>query len=158
MKVLFIIGSLSGGGAERVLSMLTNELIKRGYEVFIATNTNVPIAYQFDAVLKNIYPKERKRYDGIPLFSKLYKMYNLFKSIRKTTLEIKPDVVIPFMTEMNLYVIISLIGTHHKIIASEHNIIDYGKYDNSLLIVITRRFAYRFVDKVTVLTEFDKKI
>ena len=159
MKILFVIGSLSGGGAERVLCMLANELTKRKYEVFIATNTEAPIAYQFNKSieLKNIYPKERNKFDEIPLFSKLYKMFTLFKRIRKTAIQIQPDVVIPFMTEMNLYVIISLIGTHLKVIASEHTIIDLGRNENSLLKVITRRFVYRFVDKVTVLTEYDKK-
>jgi glycosyltransferase involved in cell wall biosynthesis len=159
MKVLFIIGSLSGGGAERVLCMLANELIERGYEVCIATNTDIPIAYHFNKgiILKNIYPTERKKYDGIPLFSKPYKMHVLFNSIRKTALQERPDVVIPFMTEMNLYVLISLIGTHFRIIASEHTIINLGKNENSLLKVITRRFAYHFVDKVTVLTEYDKR-
>ena len=159
MKILFVIGSLSGGGAERVLCMLANELTKRRYEVYIATNTEAPIAYQFckDIEFKNLYPKERKKYDRIPLFSKLYKTLTLFNKIRKTAKQIQPDVVIPFMTEMNLYVIISLIGTRLKIIASEHNTIDLERKANSLLKVITRHFAYRFADTVTVLTEVDKK-
>ncbi|MDY2590494.1 MAG: glycosyltransferase, partial [Agathobacter sp.] len=35
MKITFIIGSMSSGGAERVISVLSNELSHRGYEVSI---------------------------------------------------------------------------------------------------------------------------
>lgn len=36
-KVMFVIGVLSNGGAERVISILAKEMIRKGYEVSIVT-------------------------------------------------------------------------------------------------------------------------
>lgn len=47
MKIVFFVADFSGGGAERVVSLLGNELVGRGYEIFIITDTHIPFAYPF---------------------------------------------------------------------------------------------------------------
>ena len=35
MKIVFFVADFSGGGAERVVSLLGNELVGRGYEILL---------------------------------------------------------------------------------------------------------------------------
>ena len=35
MKIIFIIPNMTGGGTERVISLLSNEYVRRGFEVAI---------------------------------------------------------------------------------------------------------------------------
>ena len=60
VKVLFLINSLAGGGAERVLVNLANELSNRSYEVTVRTLADVGENKEFlsdnvkyDSIYKN---------------------------------------------------------------------------------------------------------
>jgi len=52
-KIMFYTMSLEKGGAERVISNLANELIKK-YEVTIVTNIKSESEYQLDSNIKHI--------------------------------------------------------------------------------------------------------
>ena len=47
-KIFFITNGLSGGGAERVMSILANYLDDNGYEVSFIMLKNYPEAYKFN--------------------------------------------------------------------------------------------------------------
>lgn len=53
-KIAFFIDSLGGGGAERVVSVISNELVSRGYDVDILMLNKRPIAYQLSNKI-NLY-------------------------------------------------------------------------------------------------------
>lgn len=57
-KVLFFIDSLSGGGAERVVSVLANEFIERGIQVGIVMLRKCPIAYQLSEKIHIYYAED----------------------------------------------------------------------------------------------------
>ena len=46
--ILFVVSQLSTGGAERVISILANNFVKRKYEVHVITYLDVPNAYLLD--------------------------------------------------------------------------------------------------------------
>ena len=54
-NICFIAENLTGGGAERVVSLLCNELSERGYKVSIITNVYEKIAYDISSDV-SIYP------------------------------------------------------------------------------------------------------
>ena len=47
-EILIVTGSLRRGGAERVISILSNELVKRGWKVHICTLLFSAIGYNLD--------------------------------------------------------------------------------------------------------------
>jgi len=119
MQVLFIIGSLSSGGAERVVSEMSNYWVRKGWNLSILT-TNATKKKQ------DFYPLDSriKRVDITPL-KKLYKVayfYNLFRNLRAKIKNEKPDVVISFMSGSNIVTIISMLGLKIPLIISDrHN-------------------------------------
>lgn len=54
MKLLFFIGSMKGGGAERVMAVLTDELAKRGHDITLVTMSSYPSYYKLNKDVKLI--------------------------------------------------------------------------------------------------------
>ena len=52
MKIAFFIGSMARGGAERVLSILANHYIERGWEIEIVMLLKNKVEYDLEPVLK----------------------------------------------------------------------------------------------------------
>lgn len=92
-KILFVIPTLSGGGAERVISVLSDELCKQGHNVglllsmrkkdeyYLSPNVHLYVDETYDADAGNPITRTCKR----------------IKKIRSTVRDFKPDVVIPFL-------------------------------------------------------------
>ncbi|MET3557540.1 glycosyltransferase involved in cell wall biosynthesis [Streptococcus rupicaprae] len=113
-KLVFTIGSLSGGGAERVISILANHLCQ-DYDVTILALLKDEVAYDLDS---------RVRYQVIDLPEQLKGiMRNLqrLRQIRRTIKAINPHVVISFLTTINIMVLAALAFTSYPIIVSERN-------------------------------------
>ncbi len=68
MKLLFYIHTMQGGGAERVMSVICNELAERGHDV--AVDTSYPIVYPLngnvDVIDISLNGKQKKLTDNIP--------------------------------------------------------------------------------------------
>lgn len=148
MKLLFFIASLRGGGAERVLQLVANELSNRGHHISIATNTDMPFAYDIS-----------ERVDIVDLkmqWDKNMISRNILfqKRILKITQKYKPDIVITFMTELNVRVLTSLMCTRYPVIASEHTCFKNFKED-TILRYIYRYFINKLATRVTLLTKRD---
>lgn len=154
MKLLFFSSTLQGGGAERVLVNITNELIKRGHDITIALNRN-EIVYELDSRIKIVSAPPRQWYKGRNVIKKLVR--NLLinkhnsKHTRDTIKAVQPDVIITFL-HCNMKAILHYHGSI-PIVHSEHNAFDRRvefKY------YYERFFLNRFFDKVLVLTPFDQ--
>lgn len=78
MKISFLIGSITGGGAERTVCNLANFLIENGHDVNIITMSDVKDTYALNSKVKRIYlirANERKNllYDNILRYRRLGK-------------------------------------------------------------------------------------
>ena len=154
MKLLFFSNTLCGGGAERVLANLTNELVSRGHDITIALNVN-KIAYELSDNIKVIHSPQRNWYKGRNILKRIHR--NIIQEIhsskhtKKVIKEVKPDIIITFLW-CNM---LPIIRFHKRIptISSEHN-----AYDRNIGFrrKIERFFFNRFFDKVCVLTAFDQ--
>lgn len=133
MKIIFTIGRLGGGGAERVVSVLANSFIEYGHEVNIITlSENDKPAYPLKNNVKRISIIKDKNENKI----------RYFKRIRKTIIELNPSVVISFLTYINVYILISLIFSGIKVIVSERNDPKYSP--ERRLMRVLRKFTYVF--------------
>lgn len=103
-KVLFAVGALSGGGAERVASLWASMLCERGFDVSMLI-----IAYQADeyAVAEGvkIYPvaESRENFLQIPYWKRIANMRAILKRER-------PDYVISFLPTMQIYMLLASVG------------------------------------------------
>lgn len=144
MRLLFYISGLSGGGAERVMVILCNELVQRGYEIYLATNTKRFFAYKLDEKINilSLYPKN---YEKLPKISQTFKLYYSMRFIAR---KVKPDIIISFIHNVCL----AVAGLSIPVIQSEHTTFARKvscKFD------FERLYINKLADKVTVLTQYD---
>ncbi|WP_018027534.1 glycosyltransferase [Porphyromonas somerae] len=145
-KVLFVISSLRGGGAERVLSVLANELSTySNLEISILLLDNCSQAYTLDSNVKLLTLKKKKTN-----WTKIGRTLSLIKSIRKSIDSYDPDIVIPFMTETSILVYLAIKGSYPQI-ASEHGVFR----DRGTIINWLRSFVFKRINHIVCLNHHD---
>ena len=146
IKIHFLVSSLHGGGAERVLALLANEFDVNNFSVSIITFSQGN-AYQINPNIKKI-----DLHDGNIKNHKIRSWNNLRKYYRKA--RNRPDVLISFLTHNSAIAITVAKFYSIKVIVSEHNNHLYQE-SPAWLTNFTRNYLYRFADMVTVLTSYD---
>ena len=153
MKILFVISDLSGGGAERILVTLANYFAKIENSVYILTLSNNKSFYEIDSRVKHIKLDLLKKSNSI--YNKFINNFMRLKRIRDNIKDIKPDIIVSFLTQTNIITIIASIGLNIPIIISEHSI--YFTENNNNLWRLLRRLTYPLADYLTILTDDDAK-
>ena len=111
MKICFVITQLGGGGAERVVSLLSEYFVLAGHDVtVICTSFNGSRSYKVNDAI-----------DVITLVNKKENFINKAKKLRKIFFDRKPDFVISFLPNSNFLVNLSKGYKVSKIISSERN-------------------------------------
>lgn len=132
-KIVFLIGSLYGGGAERVISVLSNSLCKK-YEVTILMILEDVRKYKLDSKVKIEYISLPNNLTGIKRnILRIKKMRRFFE-------EYKPDIVISFLSLINMFSILACLFTPYKLILSERN--DPKHEPNSTFLKYIRNVLY----------------
>jgi len=110
-RILFVVPFLSGGGAERVVSIWTSELAKLGCDVHLLVYYRVDNEYLVDEKVKihTIAQKGKSEYERMNIWQKI-------KALRKALKKIQPDIVLPFITHVGLMVSVAKIGLSLKVI------------------------------------------
>lgn len=114
MKVLFVIGVMGNGGAERVIANLSNEFVARGWEIRILTIYGSKQDYELDARvrIRNIICK-------CPI--RVLRPFERMATIRRYIKQGEPDIVVSFLADVNIHVILSMLGVKKKLVVSERN-------------------------------------
>lgn len=131
-RIMFFIGSLSWGGAEKIITVLANQYLENGYEVTIVTLLSNKNVFDLDKRINLIsIARENKK--------NIFNVYYWIKNIRKLVEQSKPDVVVSFVCRINVLVIKALMRCKHKcrLVISERN---DPRFD-------TRGFLGRFFSK-----------
>ncbi|WP_422104549.1 glycosyltransferase family 4 protein [Winogradskyella sp.] len=99
-KLAFVIGSLSSGGAERVISNLSNELVNR-FDILIITFTKSKPFYPLDERIKVMACRDT---NDIPtsMFQSLKLNYLLVRNVYSIFKKEKVDIAIGFITSANI--------------------------------------------------------
>ncbi|MUU77188.1 glycosyltransferase family 4 protein [Winogradskyella endarachnes] len=149
MKIDFIISTLKGGGAERVLVLMVNSLAKNpNYKISVITLFEGKDNYALDPSIKKVKLKQVK----LPSHT-LRSITNL--SLHYKNKANRPEIIISFITLTNLISIIVAKLFSIKIIAQEHNShLRYMK-GRKRITNFTKKYIYKKADAVTVLTSFD---
>lgn len=141
---------MNNGGAERVAATLTNAWAARGDSVsLVATfSGRGECFYQVSELVEVVYLADRawgKRRSPLNQLARLM-------SFRKLIQEKKPDVVVSFLTKVNIASIIATLGLRVPVIVCERSnpLLNYGL---SFIDRILRWLAYPVADRFTVQTE-----
>lgn len=162
MKILFVLASLGCGGAERVVSILANRLIERGFQVEIVcllyndyyyeVNEKVKVTFLQDVAAKN-RKNEKVSLDASPSNILVYpgtmSLFKRGKWLRRYCSEQKIDGVIAFTEGVYCFVLASLFGTRIKVISSERNDPKFMSWKRNLL----KRVLLPTTDWLVVQTE-----
>jgi GalNAc-alpha-(1->4)-GalNAc-alpha-(1->3)-diNAcBac-PP-undecaprenol alpha-1,4-N-acetyl-D-galactosaminyltransferase len=171
MKITLVIASLSGGGAERVASVMANYWAERGLEISLLTMCGSPLFSQFD-----LHPKVMRDDLGINPFCRsipdqrslnlllgtlhscsqaernaFIADFNRILAIREAIVRLRPQAVISFIDVTNIRTLLATQGLGLPVIISEH----CDPYHNNIGAGWEglRRRTYPQAKYLTVLTE-----
>lgn len=152
LKIVFLVSSLSAGGAERVATQLCNAWVARGDQVtliptysgggkpFYKVSEGVELIYLADVVgvrNKHIWTYAKR-----------------IRALRDLIAKRSPDVVISFLPNVNVAAVLATALLGIPVIICERNDPSAERREsNRLLHTLPPRIAYRFADMLTVQTD-----
>ncbi|MFZ1851791.1 MAG: glycosyltransferase family 4 protein [Nitrosomonas sp.] len=149
MKIVILIHSMSGGGAERVLANLANEWVRRDWEVTIITFApQVQDFYELNPSISrialNLAEESHNLIQGISA--------NLFRilAVRREVIRLSPDIVLGFMHVASITAILACMKLNIPVIGTEHN--HPPMQPQSFFWNQVRKWVYPFAKKIVMLT------
>jgi GalNAc-alpha-(1->4)-GalNAc-alpha-(1->3)-diNAcBac-PP-undecaprenol alpha-1,4-N-acetyl-D-galactosaminyltransferase len=151
MKVTLVIYGLGGGGAERVMSIVANYWVRKGWDVtlIMLVAPTKPAFYPLDPLIK-LKPLDIAG-NSSGVISAIGNAWQRVKILRREIIASQPDVVISFMSAVNVYAILACWGLNRPTIVSEH--IYPGAATENKIWQFIMKVTYRYADLVTVLTQ-----
>ncbi|MBY0753934.1 glycosyltransferase [Clostridium sardiniense] len=143
-KIVFVVPSLSGGGAERVASVLANRMADKGFLVTIVCLLKDLHTYEINDNVDVIFIKSNQK-------NRLKRNSEKFKNFRKILKSISPDIVIAFTYDCSIITAIATIFIKTKLIISERN--DPNNDPSSKLLQKIRNIIYNLADGYVFQTE-----
>jgi len=150
MRIFLLVSDLRSGGAERVACTLAEAWVGRGDEVdLVATYFEERSSfYPLDSRVRarfigDIVGRDRSR----GLIRQAVRLQALRRLIRET----KPDVVVSFLTNVNVIAVLATLGLPVPVIVCER--IDPRREKIPVALAMLRRLTYRWADAVTVQTQ-----
>lgn len=157
MKILFNLGTLRKGGAERVVANLSNYLAENNNDVSIVISVEKQSYYKLNNNVK-LYGLDRKKASNNFLIKNISRLKRLNHIVRT----IKPDIIISFLPEPSYRVLaLKLFNKKLKVIVSVRNDpkIEYKTKINRIVMKILYPLADGFVFQTKEAKEyFSKKI
>lgn len=148
-KVMFVIGTLSGGGAERVVTSVASSMAEKGYEVSILIFYHTNDEYSYSNKIKIISISD----SGIHEYKKNSNI-DLIVKFRKIIKETNPQKIFCFLSKTSVITFISTLFTKFQkrvVFTVRAN----PNMDNSKIGRL-HKFLYRFVKKTIVQNEGQK--
>ncbi len=114
-RITFLINRISAsGGAERVMTVLANQFVMRGIQTTIITRQETDCVYPLDSRVKVLST-------SVSCSNKFVRNIKRNIKLRNLIVESNPDVIISFMTSMNIQAAIFTLGLNYPLIISERN-------------------------------------
>jgi glycosyltransferase involved in cell wall biosynthesis len=148
MKIMLVVSSMGSGGAERVAATLVNSWAQRGDSVtlVITYSGRGSCFYPLSDNVRCVYLADLVKQGARPLH-----YLARFCALRSLIRESDPDVVVSFLTNVNIAVILASRGLGIPVIACEH--IDPSADGRSALLNLMCRFIYPSASLLTLLTD-----
>lgn len=149
MKLVLVIPSLGGGGAERVMSALANAWVTRGHAVTLVTLAGRERdCYPLDAAVERVALGVARR-SANPLLA-LARNLGRIRALRHVLRAAMPDAVLSFTTRTNVLVLLAAGRARRRVIVSERTA--PGSYAPGAAWAWLRRRLYRRAGAVVAQT------
>lgn len=116
-KIVFVLGGMSFGGAERVISILANHYTKKDWQADIITLLKPDCDFE-------LHPSIRHIHLGGAIRSRALRMPGWLFGLHRYIVREKPDAVVSFAARINLLVLLAAVlcpGRRPRLIISERN-------------------------------------
>lgn len=144
MKIVFVLPDMPGGGTERVVALLANEYVKRGYETAILLFAGNQTAYPLNPEVEVHIAGEASGGSFLVRIKRIYHMRKFYK-------ENKGCYIFAFSVMGAVFSVFSAFGIPHRMLVSERN--DPTKYSQWKI----RNWAYGKAEKLVLQTQDMKK-
>ncbi len=155
-SITFVIASLGGGGAEKVLLNLANYLLSKNIEINILYSMEVheqPSYFVSNEIKIHKLPSSINSISNRnEIIQGKINTFLIIKHLRKKFKELNPDVIVSFMDKTNIYSIIAYLRLQMPLIISERISYDFLQ---SKIWKGLRRVVYPFSDGMVVLSKYD---
>lgn len=153
MKVCFFIGDMSrSGGTERVLALIANGLVEKGYEVCILNmfgNRQADGFYSYSSKIRREWLSEPYPDTIKGHMKKVWELYRFLKKVR-------PDVLVEVDLILSLYTVPANMGCHIPVISWEHFNFYYQFRKHNRIRRVAMVLAALFSKALVVLTKEDQ--
>ena len=147
-RIVIVVGSFAAGGAERVAATMANAWLDRGQEAWLVSTYlgAGAAAYPLHPGVSVVPLSEAISDHGIPHLPVTVRKIH---ALRRLLLTIAPDVVISFLTNINVLTILALANSGIPVIISERT---DPLHDSELprALRVARTLCYRFADALVV--------
>ena len=146
-RISFFIGSMHGGGAERVISIIANHYCQMGWNVDIALLFDKDIGYDLDARINiiDLAQAQGSYYKRLPKW-----LLGIRRYVKKT----KPDRIVSFVGRINVLVLTACLGLKVPIIVSERNDPKHDGRSNLMLKICN--WSYKRAKAVVYQTKYEQ--
>lgn len=114
IRIVFVTRSMWAGGAERVISELLKYMVTARFQCSIVTIDDEKVLYHIPAEADLFVIGKKSENPHVDKFLR-------YKALRKTIVELKPDVVLSMPEDIGIFVIPALLGTKIPVVVSERN-------------------------------------
>lgn len=116
-RILFLVSSMQGGGAERVAALLSNHWAEQGHEVVLMPTFSGrgECLYALDERVRLDYLADRVGKRGRSVINQVRRFVALRKAMRETA----PDVILSFLPHVNVAAILAASGLGVPVVVSE---------------------------------------
>ena len=139
-RVIFVIVSMAGGGAERVISVLANEFVRRGIGVTILMTAGDTVAYELDPAVRLFCAGKASGGSMKKRLQRITKMRTLLK-------EERDSVIVSFGPGTSFFAVAADLFLRHPFLISERN--DPAACPHPVL----RNLIYRRADRLIFQTQ-----
>lgn len=149
-RTLWVVSSLSAGGAERVISELANAWARRGLPTGVLTlsapdSDHYPLLPTVERIALDVI------WDSHTPWQSISGNIRRSRMIRKAVRNFRPDVVVSFIEQTNVRILASLSGTGIPVVVSER--VDPRHHAIGRVWELARRLLYPFARRVVVQTD-----
>lgn len=140
MKIVFVLPNMAGGGTERVVSLLADEFIRRGYQTAILLFAGDQIAYPLNPGVEICIAGETSGGKMSVRLKRLVKMRRFYRENRGCY-------IFAFSVMGAVFSVVAAAGIPHRMLVSERN--DPTRYDKKRI----RNWAYGKAEKIIAQTQ-----
>jgi len=151
-KIVIVVSAMNLGGAQRVVSILCDHWCKRDFEVtLVSTFTGEAIQhYKVNSKVKLKNLSNSPYFENNNVVNLVWKL----KQLRKIFKEQNPDLIISFLTRVNVATTISSIGLNNPVIISERTWTPFATLNKRFFWLY--KVLFKRVDKIIVQTNKSK--